>query len=211
MTVLRRRLFLSFAMLLATAPIAFGPTAASAADDPAVVRARAYCDALLETMKTAKATPVRKRYDKLDPVVRTMFDLPTMTRTAVGPTAWDAMSPADQKSIVDAFSDFTIATYANRFDGYSGERFEVDPAPDVRGDNRLVKTRIVKTSGDPVPINYLMHDTPNGWKAIDVYLGGTISELATRRAEFGAILKSGGVKGLIDRLKAQTERQLGPA
>ncbi len=58
-------------------------------------------------------------------------------------------------------------------------------------------------------LNYLMHDTPAGWKATDVYLNGTISELATRRSEFSAILRDGGPKALVDRLKQQTEKQLG--
>jgi phospholipid transport system substrate-binding protein len=181
---------------------------AHAADDPAVVRTRAYCDALLASMKTAKQTPVEKRYERLEPAIRAMFDLPGMTRLTVGPS-WDSMDPKDQQAIVDAFSRFTIATYAFRFDGYSGEHFEVDPTPEVRGENRLVKTKLVKANGEVVALNYLMHSTPDGWKAFDVYLSGTISELATRRAEFASLLRSGGPMALIDRLKQQTERQLG--
>ncbi len=204
---IRRRVLASFgacAVLLVVGPIGV----AHAEDDPAVVRARAYCDALLETMKVAKATPVRKRYDRLEPAIRAMFDLPAMTRIAVGP-AWSTLSPEDQQAIVDAFSRFTIATYAYRFDGYSGEHFEVAPTPDARGDNKLVHTTLVKANGEKVPLNYLMHDTPAGWKATDVYLNGTISELATRRSEFSSILRDGGPKALVERLKVQTEKQLG--
>jgi len=51
-----------------------------------------------------------------------------------------------------------------------------------------------------------MRGSGNDWKAVDVYLTGTISELATRRSEFGAILKSGGPNALVDSLRQQTEK-----
>jgi phospholipid transport system substrate-binding protein len=200
----RRRLLLSAAASITSA----FTVPAWAADDPAVAHTRAYCDALLATMKTAKATPVKKRYEALDPAIRAMFDLPAMAKAAVGPS-WDGMDPKDQEIIVDRFSRFTIATYAYRFDGYSGEHFEVDPNPEVRGEDKLVRTKIVKANGDTVALNYLEHSTPQGWKAIDVYLAGAISELSTRRGEFGALLKSGGPMALVDRLRQQTDRQLG--
>jgi phospholipid transport system substrate-binding protein len=119
------------------------------------------------------------------------------------------MDPADQQAIVNAFSRFTIATYASRFDGYSGEHFEVDPKVEDRGAEKMVHTAIVKSDGSKVALNYLMHQTPSGWKATDVYLSGTISELATRRNEFQALLKKGGATELVDRLHQQTEHQLG--
>ncbi len=203
--VSRRRAFGYAALLSLT--LSLGLATARAADDPAVVITRSYCDALLAEMKTAKATPTRKRYDQLEPAIRTMFDLPEMTRIAVG-RDWDGMDAKDQQIVVDAFSRFTIATYANRFDGYSGEHFEVDPKPEVRGDNKVIRTAIVKSDGSKVALNYLMMSTGNKWQAIDVYLSGTISELATRRSEFASLLRSGGPTALVERLKAQTQRQL---
>jgi phospholipid transport system substrate-binding protein len=195
---------LGFAGSLTTALL---PATVHAEDDPAIIKAQTYCNALLAEMKTAKQTPVKKRYDQLEPAIRSFFDLQAMTKTAVGPS-WATMDPKDQQVITDAFSRFTIATYASRFDGYSGEKFDVTPAPEVRGENKVVKTAIVKTDGSKVALNYLMHATDDGWKATDVYLAGTISELATRRGEFGALLKDGGPAALVDRLNSQTKRQL---
>ncbi len=204
-TVFPRRAFGFIALLSLT--LSFGLATASAADDPAVVITRNYCDALLAEMKTAKATPIRKRYEQLEPAIRTMFDLPEMTRIAVG-RDWDNLDAKDQQIIVEAFSRFTIATYANRFDGFSGEHFEVEPKPELRGDNKVIHTAIVKSDGSKVALNYLMMPTGNKWQAIDVYLSGTISELATRRSEFASLLRSGGPTALVEKLKAQTERQL---
>ncbi len=181
--------------------------AAEEAGDPAAGVIRAFYDALLTTMKQASQLGVRGRYARLDPVIRTTFDLGAMTRIAVGPE-WNTIPPTQQKDLVDGFSRMTIATYANRFDGYSGERFEVDPAPEQRSTGRVVRTRIVQSSGEPVRLDYLMRGSGNAWKVVDVYLTGTISELATRRSEFASILKSGGPAALIETLRHQTEQLL---
>jgi len=183
---------------------------ASAEESPtAAVSApiRAFYDALLDVMKRAKTLGIKGRYDTLAPVVETTFDLRAMTRIAVGPR-WTSLPKDVQSSLVDAFSRMTIATYASRFDGYSGERFDVDPAVESRGTGSIVHTRIVQPKGDPVALNYLMRKSADRWKAVDVYLTGTISELATRRSEFNSILDSGGAQALVQSLRQQTERML---
>ena len=185
---------------------------ALAADAPAAdvtAPVRAFYDALLDVMKRAKQLGIRGRYDALAPVIGETFDLPAMTRIAVGPR-WTSIPKAQQGALVDAFSRMTIATYANRFDGYSGERFEVDPSVESRGTGSLVHTRIVQSKGEPVTLNYLMRKSGGKWKAVDVYLTGTISELATRRSEFSAILDAGGPQALIGSLREQTERMMRP-
>jgi phospholipid transport system substrate-binding protein len=194
-----------FLLALAAAPIA--PLASAAETDPAAARIRAFYDVLLETMKQARSLGVKGRYDRLAPAVRAAYDLPTMTRIAVG-LDWRKLTPDQQSALITQFSRMSIATYASRFDGYDGERFEVDPTTEPRNANRIVHTRIVQKDKEPVTLNYLCHDTPEGWKAIDVYLSGTISELATRRSEFASILKSGGAQALIDSLRKRTDKML---
>ena len=43
------------------------------------------------------------------------------------------------------------------------------------------------------------------WLISDIYLDGAISEVATRRSEFAAILKSQGIDGLIAALNRKSE------
>jgi len=100
----------------------------------------------------------------------------------------------------------SIATYASRFDGYSGERFEVDPAVEHRGNDVVVRTRLLAPPRDPIALNYLMRASGGDWKIVDVYLSGTISELATRRSEFSALLKSGGPDAVVESLRASADR-----
>jgi len=196
---------------LGALPGAVASTAFGAADEASIVTApiRAFYDALLDVMRRAKALGVRGRYDALAPVIRATFDLAAMTRISVGPR-WNTIPPEQQAALIDGFTRMTIATYASRFDGYSGERFEVDPAIETRKTGSVVHTRLVQSNGEPIAINYLMRHSAPGWKVVDVYLTGTISELATRRSEFSAILDAGGPTKLIDTLKQQTDQLLQP-
>jgi phospholipid transport system substrate-binding protein len=175
--------------------------------DPAAARVSTLYDALLQTMKQAKQLGLKGRYDKLAPVLAKAYDLPLMSRIAVG-RSWDALSAPQRQSIVNAFTRMTTATYATRFDDFSGETFEVLQTIDQPNGDKLVKTRIVQSDGKPVALNYLVRNTGSDWRVIDIYLNGTISELASRRAEFGAILKSGGPDALIASLNKQGDKLL---
>ena len=193
-------LAVAFAFLLPTN--GFG-----AGGDPAAVRVDSFYTALLDTMKQAKQLGIKGRYDKLAPVLGNTYDLPTMSRIAVG-QSWNTLSATQQLSITHAFARMTTATYASRFDGFSGEEFEILQTADRPNGDKIVKTRIVQSNGKPVALNYLMHKTGTDWKIVDVYLDGTISELASRRAEFGAILKSGGPDALVSSLLKRGDKLL---
>jgi phospholipid transport system substrate-binding protein len=197
----RRRLLLAAAVLplVCTTPA----RAQGEAGDPAVKVVRTFYDSLLQVMKQAKELGVRGRYERLSAPIRATFDLAAMTRIAVG-AEWNAIPAEQQTTLVEEFTRMTIATYANRFDGYAGERFEVEPGSEARPTGRIVHTRLVQSSGEPIVLNYLLRDSGAGWKVVDVYLTGTISELATRRSEFAALLKSGGANALIESLRQKT-------
>lgn len=175
--------------------------------DPAASRISSFYEVLLDTMQQARQLGLKGRYDKLAPVLSKTYDLASMSRIAVGPS-WNGLSAQQQLGIVNAFTRMTIATYASRFDDFSGERFEILQTVDQSNGDKIVKTRIVQSNGKTAALNYLMRKSGAAWKIVDVYLDGTISELASRRAEFGAILKSGGPDALVSLLMRQGDKLL---
>jgi phospholipid transport system substrate-binding protein len=195
--MIERRHFLQ--AMLATASLAAllpARAKAQAAVEQAVATIKGLCDTLLDVMKQAKQLGPRGRYQKLDPVIRRAYNLPLMTRLAVGPD-WVKISPQDQQQLVAAFGDYSVATYASRFDGYSGEHFEVDPKPVQSASGLLVDTKLIRSEGEPVQLNYLMRAGEAGYQIIDVYLSGTVSQLASQRSEFTAVLSRDGAAGLL--------------
>jgi phospholipid transport system substrate-binding protein len=152
-------------------------------------------------MRSGPSLGARGRYAQLEPVVRRVFDIPFMTRLAVGPQ-WAGLDEAQRQQVSQAFERYIAAIYADRFDSYSGERLQVTGEQSSPG-GTIITSQIVKSNGDPVNINYLLRDNGGNWQIADVYLDGTISELATRRSEFAAILRAQGINGLIETLNTK--------
>ena len=191
------------AVLMAPLPVALWLRSARAADSPTAVIQQFY-DVLLSVMKQAKQFTFDQRYQRLAPAITAAFDLGLTSRLSVGPD-WAKLSPDQQKRFSEAFARYTISNYANRFDDFNGERFEVDPNPVANPNGMIVQTKLVKSDGDKVTLNYLMRQGAGGsWQVIDVYLSGTISELATRRSEFSSVLRTGGADGLIKLIEDRT-------
>lgn len=206
MPILRRKLF-AFAAVAALI-LSFGParaqSAAAAAGAGPVQTMQSFYGALLAEMKAAKGMSFDQRYQLLQPAIERTFDLGLMTRIAIGPE-WVNLPAAEQQDLAAAFARYTIATYASQFDGYAGERFVVDPTPVSNPNGIIVESQLIQSDGKPIALNYLMRRGASGmWQIIDIYLSGTISELATRRSEFVAVLQRDGAKGLVRLLESRT-------
>jgi phospholipid transport system substrate-binding protein len=106
--------------------------------------------------------------------------------------------------MTESFGRYISAIYAGRFDSYAGQKLQVTgEQPNAAG--TMVRSQIVKANGDPVNVDYMMRRNGNSWLISDVYLDGAISEVATRRSEFGAILKNEGIDGLIAALNRKAD------
>jgi phospholipid transport system substrate-binding protein len=156
---------------------------------------QSFYSTLLSTMQSGRSLGGRGRYARLEPVVRQVFDIPFMTRLAVGPE-WASLNETQKQQVTQAFESYVAAIYAERFDSYSGELLQVTGEQASPG-GTIITSQIVKSNGEPVNINYLVRQNGGSWQIADVYLDGTISELATRRSEFASILRTQGINGLI--------------
>lgn len=155
---------------------------------------------LLEVMQAGDALDYGGRYRQLEPVMQSSYDFPFMTRIAVGPT-WGELDETQRSQLVDLFAEMSIANYAARFDDYGGERFEIlgqEPAP---RDAVVVQARIVPPREAPVELNYVLRESGDGWRIIDVLLESKFSELARQRSEFAAVLRGGGASDLVATLE----------
>jgi phospholipid transport system substrate-binding protein len=103
-----------------------------------------------------------------------------------------------------AFAHYVAATYADQFDSYSGEQLQVIGERPYGGDV-MVQTRIAKADGETTRLDYRMHLNQGAWEIFDVYLDGTISQLAVHRSEFHSILQRQGVDGLVLALNRKTD------
>ncbi len=169
---------------------------ATAQEDPARVVVERFQQDLLAVMKEAKILGVKGRYERLEPKIEEAFHLSLMIRVATG-SFWKKATEAQRSGLVAAFKRMSVSTYANQFDGYSGQVFEIvgqRPGPQKM---ILVKTRIVSPGDSPAKLTYVMKEFQGRWRIVDILLDNDISELAVRRSEYRRLLKKNGVDGLI--------------
>ena len=160
-------------------------------------------DVLLNTMKNGRTLGQSGRFTQLEPVIRSTFDIPSMARLSVG-SSWASLTEAQRQQMTESFGRYISAIYADRFDSYAGQKFQVTgEQPAAAG--VMVRSQIIKANGEPVNVDYMMRRSGNSWLISDIYLDGAISEVATRRSEFAAILKSQGIDGLIAALNRKAD------
>lgn len=198
-----RRGFLAAAATLAVGSGVFPSGLVQAdevADDPKAL-VQAFYDVLLDNMKQGDALGFEGRYKALEPVIRRTFDVPVMAKIAIGPE-WTNF-PADKKaSLLEVFDRYMITTYAARFKVNKGLKFEVGAVTEPGENRKLVATNLTRSNGEIVPLNYLFRPSADGlWKIIDIYLSGTISEMARMRSDFSATVTDGGADALVKALE----------
>ncbi len=170
---------------------------AARAETPEAVRVVENLHAnLLGAMKEAEALGYEGRFERLEPVVRGSFDVPFMGRKSVG-RHWKDLSADEQERLLATFGRFMIANYAGRFDGWSGQHFEtLGEDPSTHG-TLIVRTRLIDPEGEDVQLNYRLRSVDGSWRIIDVYLDGTVSELALRRSENSSLVAREGIDALL--------------
>lgn len=216
MTFERGRSFLAVLILVAAGQAwaeagTPGVDAESADVDAEIVRTVEHLHAtMLSVMKDSEALGYAGRYERLEPVVRSQFDLPFMAAKSVG-RYWKTASQEERDQLVKTFSRFSVANYAGRFDGWSGQTFETLGVDASARGTMLVRTKLLNPSGDDIQLYYRLRNGTDGrWKIIDVYLNGTVSELALRRSEYSSLIEREGFEALLIALNKRIETLASP-
>jgi phospholipid transport system substrate-binding protein len=199
---LLRRLLLGF-ILIASTPLC-PPALADTVPADATAVIKHFNDTLLAAMKTGEQTDFGHRFQALAPEVDQAFDLPAVLAVSIGP-GWASLSPDQQNRLLDAFRRYTVVSYLANFNSYAGQSFTVLPAIRSLGAGRvLVQSRVVTVRGEETALDYVMNQTPAGWKVVDVLVAGSISRVAVQRSDFRHILSNGGGDALVVSLQRKT-------
>jgi len=158
--------------------------------------------AMLSVIRDAATTTYQQRFDALAPAIDKAYDLDFMARKSLG-KGFDALSAEDKARWVAAFRNYMIGNFAGRFKAFEGQRFETLGEEPAAQDTVLVKSRLIDPK-ESVDLNYRMRRTESGdWKIVDVYLKGTVSEVALRRSDFTATLDREGFPALMKSIEGK--------
>ena len=196
-----RNLF-AFALLsiVMIAPWA-APSPAVAEEAPQAIVARLNAT-LIEVMREAETLGHEGRFVRLAPVLEEIFDFARMAGVSVG-RHWRKLDDAQRERFVETFRRMSIATFAARFNGFSGERFQILGEEQAPRKAVLVRNQLIKKDGEAVEIDYLLRPGAGGWRVIDVFLDAKYSELAMKRSEYSSVFDREGFEGLVSILEAK--------
>ncbi len=159
--------------------------------------------ALLEVMQRGDRLAYQERYAQLDPVIQQAYDLPFMSAKTLG-RYWKKLSDQERERWVSTFTRLIVSTYTDRFDEYSGQQFEVMGVEPSTHETLMVRSRIIPADEEPVELDYRLRNVEGSWRIIDVFMNGTVSELALRRSEYSSVFKRDGFEPLLSSLEEKS-------
>jgi phospholipid transport system substrate-binding protein len=115
---------------------------------------------------------------------------------------WRTATEEQRGRFINAFKDSMLQNYGNALVNFTANRLKVQPGRvDPGADLATVSTTIMRDNGTTIPVIYVLHKTPDGWKAWDVKIEG-ISYVKSFRDDFAAQIDQKGLEAVITRLQS---------
>jgi len=160
---------------------------------------RKFNASLTESMKEAEKLGYSGRYKILEPVIKDSFALPFMATISVG-RYWKNLNEKERSLFLETYTNWTIATYAGRFNDYSGEKFEMtSESKPVQGIVTVI-SKLTQPQKEDIEFYYKLRKLENKWQIVDIQISG-VSQLALTRSQFVSVIKNKGFDALISKLK----------
>ena len=146
----------------------------------------------------------QKVYKLVEELVLPHFDFTAMTDLALG--RYKDKVSADQKpEIVNEFRLLLVRTYSSALFEYSGQELIYLPMEGSEAEGLvIIRTEIELAGGFPIPINYTLRSSGNGWKVFDVSVD-EVSLVTNYRSSFARAINKDGVDGLIKTLRERNQ------
>ena len=186
-----RAFILALTLIAAAAPAAL--SAQPPSDDQAAIAA-------ITDFNTALLASMHHDTAPLKRAIESAFNVRVMAASIVG-QHWKDMTDEQRDSVEAALQRYLTARFANEFDSYDGEQFQIEPAVQTRGPDKLVRTSVTSRTGDATKLYYRMRNYQGRWRIIDVYYDG-VSQLTTQRADLAAVADN--VPALIAQIERST-------
>ena len=141
-------------------------------------------------------------------LVDQIADVPAITNFVLGKYA-RSISPAQRAQFAPVFREYAQNVYESRLTEYHGETLKVTGSTVKKPGDVVVSSLVAGGKLDkPLPVSWRVLNRDGGWKIVDIYLNGNISQLAQKRSDFGSTLQSSGPQGLAKKINALADQSL---
>jgi phospholipid transport system substrate-binding protein len=159
---------------------------------------------IIKQDKDIQSGNTKKVVELVEVKVLPHFDFTRMTRLAMGKN-WNKASDAQKETLVKEFRTLLVRTYSVSLSQYKNQKVDYKPAKIAAEDKEvMVKTSVIQPGGQPIPIDYRMAKTPQGWKVFDILVDG-VSLVTNYRSEFNSQVEQAAVDGLIKSLSEKNK------
>ena len=85
-------------------------------------------------------------------------------RSPIG-AEWTKFTAEQKEKLLEVFDEYMVTTYAARFKNYKSQKFEVGEVKEPSENRKLVETRLIRSNGEPIALNYLFR--PDGGRRLE--------------------------------------------
>lgn len=155
----------------------------------------------LKQHKTTLKSNPRLVYSLAYRIIVPHANLDEMSKRVLPPSTWNNATAAQRSRFKQEFTNLLVHTYASALADYNDQTVEFYP---VRGGYEgkstvRVNSKIVRTDGPPIAVNYSLVLTSRGWMLYDMVVEG-VSLLESFRSQFADKLSQGNMAELIQEL-----------
>ena len=131
-------------------------------------------------------------------------DMRRTTEMAMGPN-WKKATPEQQIQLVTEFKNLLIRTYSGALSQLREQTVQFKALRAAADDQEVVVKTVVLGRGDPVPLDYRLEKTANGWRVYDMNIMG-VWLIEAYRNQFANQISQNGIDGLVKFLQERNKQ-----
>lgn len=189
---------LGLAALLAASAPAFSETV------PPDRVVRDTSDRLLDTLRKNQAefrAHRNKLYAVVDQIVVPQFDWKYISQLVLA-RSWRKATPEQRTRFQNALQNTLVRTYAESMLNFLDVELKWKPQRLVPGaTDATVQSEVLQRGQPPMPIDFVLHLTDDGWKVYDITVAG-LSLVINFRTQIAAQIKRDGIETAIRRIES---------
>jgi len=154
-----------------------------------------------DVMASVKADPeiqkgnIPRVVDLVEKKIVPYTDMRRTTQLAMGKN-WSKATPEQQNQLISEFKSLLIRTYSGALSQLRDQTVQYKPFRANPSDTDVIVRTVVIGKSDPIPLDYRLEKTKDGWKVYDINIMGAWL-IEAYRNQFTNQISQNGIDGLI--------------
>lgn len=161
------------------------------------------------SMLTVENISKTERSDRFRRLMNKNFAIKGIAKFVLG-RQWRKATESEKEEYLQLFEDLLVATYADRFAKYSGEKLLVKKSEARGKSDALVHTIMIRVDGaKPLKVAWRVRGKAGNYKIVDIMVEG-ISMVVTQKSEFASFIRQNGgsIGALLSELRKRIQENI---